>query len=427
MLIAPVGALRPLSVPAGPFSTSSCSMLNTSRETEPRSRTPSTKMLLELSKPRMNKVSPVAVLPFSPTKKVPTPGLLRSASVRVVAPCWLNRSSVMIWMVCGVSCNDWVNLGEASLSALYSPTEAPSTCTSGRVVGSGLGVLSEATWAAAGTASARLVRRVAAVRPFGERDAGVACLRDLIGFMGGLGSFGRESPWRRAMGERSAGGPGIRIASADSGARRRVAVRQMAGVGPEPEIAGSAGRAARGLEAGTVGGSRGARGVGFAFGQGFDGGDRVDGRTLPACGGTSGSGVLGACGGRRGRRGQMGCQGRAGRGRDGSRHRRKQPRQRTQQSQQRPEQGAATCVTGAGRRKEQGEPEGQPDNELIILMIIVLFRKDAPDGKAKDAKKGGFRGIRPYGECRRPVNQPRSSRVHSPPCSCLTGNLGTGE
>ena len=53
MLIAPVGALRPLSVPAGPLVTSTCSVLNTSRETEPRSRTPSTKMLLEVSKPRM--------------------------------------------------------------------------------------------------------------------------------------------------------------------------------------------------------------------------------------------------------------------------------------------------------------------------------------------------------------------------------------
>ncbi|MNO04611.1 hypothetical protein D3C81_2257090 [compost metagenome] len=67
MLIAPVGAERPLSVPAGPLATSTCSVLNTSREIEPRSRTPSTKMLLEVSKPRMKMLSPVLVLPFSPT------------------------------------------------------------------------------------------------------------------------------------------------------------------------------------------------------------------------------------------------------------------------------------------------------------------------------------------------------------------------
>ena len=53
MLIEPVGAERPVSVPAGPFSTSMRSMLNTSRETEPRSRMPSTKMLPEVSNPRM--------------------------------------------------------------------------------------------------------------------------------------------------------------------------------------------------------------------------------------------------------------------------------------------------------------------------------------------------------------------------------------
>ena len=52
-LIAPVGALRPLSVPAGPFTTSIWSMLKTSREIEPTSRTPSTKMLLLVSNPRM--------------------------------------------------------------------------------------------------------------------------------------------------------------------------------------------------------------------------------------------------------------------------------------------------------------------------------------------------------------------------------------
>ena len=50
---APVGAVRPYSVPSGPLVTSTCSILNTSRDTVPTSRTPSTKMLLEVSKPRM--------------------------------------------------------------------------------------------------------------------------------------------------------------------------------------------------------------------------------------------------------------------------------------------------------------------------------------------------------------------------------------
>ena len=50
------------------------------------SRMPSTKMLPEVSKPRMKIASPVLVLPFSPSRKV-TPGVLRSASVSVVAPC----------------------------------------------------------------------------------------------------------------------------------------------------------------------------------------------------------------------------------------------------------------------------------------------------------------------------------------------------
>ncbi len=48
-----------MSVPDGPLTTSTCSMLNMSREIEPRSRTPSTKMLLGASKPRMKIESPV--------------------------------------------------------------------------------------------------------------------------------------------------------------------------------------------------------------------------------------------------------------------------------------------------------------------------------------------------------------------------------
>ena len=41
-----------------------------------------------------------------------------SASVNVVAPCWLNRSLVITWMVCGVSCRGWMNLDEEAMSSL---------------------------------------------------------------------------------------------------------------------------------------------------------------------------------------------------------------------------------------------------------------------------------------------------------------------
>ncbi|MNT94454.1 hypothetical protein D3C72_2361520 [compost metagenome] len=93
-------------------------MLNMSRETEPRSRMPSTKMLLELSKPRMKTASPVFVLPFSPRKKVPTPAVLRSASVSVVAPCSRMICSLITWMVCGVFTSGAVNFGLAEVSVL---------------------------------------------------------------------------------------------------------------------------------------------------------------------------------------------------------------------------------------------------------------------------------------------------------------------
>ena len=61
---------------------------------------------------------PVDVLPFSPTKNVPTPGLLRNASVSVVAACCWMICLPMTLMVCGVSSNGWVNLGDCTASIL---------------------------------------------------------------------------------------------------------------------------------------------------------------------------------------------------------------------------------------------------------------------------------------------------------------------
>ena len=59
---------------------------------------PSMKMLPCVSKPRMKMESPVAVLPFSPSRNV-TPGVLRSACDNVVAPCCSSTSSLMTAMV----------------------------------------------------------------------------------------------------------------------------------------------------------------------------------------------------------------------------------------------------------------------------------------------------------------------------------------
>ncbi len=338
MLMAPVGALRPLSVPAGPFSTSTCSTLNTSREIEPRSRTPSTKMLLELSKPRMKSVSPVVVLPFSPTKKVPTPGLLRRASVRVVAPCWLNRSRVMIWIVCGVSCRDWVNLGEASLSALYWPTAVPSTCTSGNVVGSGLGALSEATCAVAGTASARLVSRVAVVRPFGERSAGVACLRDLIGFMGIQAVLGRDPRGGGRRGGRECAGRAAsrRRGRAGSGVRRRVPVGREAAVGPEMDVAVDDGGLPAEWHRMSRRGHRACGGIGLAIRQRLEGGKFGLCRRLPsglAVLAVFGKGYRGGPGAKPGRVNRFRRRERAGGLREREHH---QPGQYPRQQQRRP-------------------------------------------------------------------------------------------
>ncbi len=48
----------------------------------------------------------------SPGLIVPTPGVLRSASVRVLAPCSCISSLLMSKIVCGVSSSGWVNFGE---------------------------------------------------------------------------------------------------------------------------------------------------------------------------------------------------------------------------------------------------------------------------------------------------------------------------
>ena len=106
-----------MSAPAGPFTTSICSRLNTSRLIEPTSRMPSTKMLVWVSNPRMKMASPVCVLPFSPIWKV-IPGVLRSASLSVVAPCSCSSSFLMTVMVCGVSTSGCVSFGDDETSAL---------------------------------------------------------------------------------------------------------------------------------------------------------------------------------------------------------------------------------------------------------------------------------------------------------------------
>ncbi len=176
-LTEPVGEPRPLSVPAGPLSTSICSRLKTSREIEPMSRTPSTKMELDVSKPRMKIASPVVVLPFSPRKNAPTPGVLRSASVSVRAPCCSNSSFLMTWSVCAVSTRRSVYLGDDACSARNAFSYLPtiSTLVSGT------------------TSTGAAASMPAACAPSGSRTAASAvrmtwlrvdeCLRLVIAFM----------------------------------------------------------------------------------------------------------------------------------------------------------------------------------------------------------------------------------------------------
>ncbi len=132
---------------------------------------PSTKIALELSKPRMNTASPVLVLPFSPRKKVPTPGVLRSASVSVVAP-WSRRTcSLITCTVCGVLTNGAVNLVLAEVSALKSAATEPSTRISGST-------REGCCWAMAGAERAISVA-AAAPETWGTARA-TACFRLLI-------------------------------------------------------------------------------------------------------------------------------------------------------------------------------------------------------------------------------------------------------
>ncbi|MNF99129.1 hypothetical protein D3C84_820150 [compost metagenome] len=106
-----------MSEPAAPLTTSTCSRLNTSRLTAPRSRTPSTKVEFWVEKPRIMKVSPAEVLPFSPSCMV-MPGVLRSASIRLLAPCSRSISFLITCTVFGVSSSGWVSLLLALFSAL---------------------------------------------------------------------------------------------------------------------------------------------------------------------------------------------------------------------------------------------------------------------------------------------------------------------
>ena len=92
-------------------------MLKVSRTAVPKSRMLSMKMLFCVSKPRMLIASPLVELPFSPCCSV-MPGVLRSASVSVVATrSWIS-SFLMTVIVCGVLTSGSLNLGDCTLSAL---------------------------------------------------------------------------------------------------------------------------------------------------------------------------------------------------------------------------------------------------------------------------------------------------------------------
>lgn len=77
-----------------------------------------------------------------------------------------------------------------------------------------------------------------------------------------------------------------------------------------------------------------------------------------------------------------------------------QPGQRPRQQQRRPGKGTTGGAADAGSRRMQGSRAGQPDNEFIILMIIVLFRKGiSPNGKAWRSKKGRIPWNPPFERC----------------------------
>ena len=84
MLIVPPAEPRPPSVESEPRTIWTESTANTSRVCEARSRTPSTKMLPWLSKPRMKGRSPIGLPPSAAPKVMP--GTVRSASARLFDP-----------------------------------------------------------------------------------------------------------------------------------------------------------------------------------------------------------------------------------------------------------------------------------------------------------------------------------------------------
>ena len=115
---------------------------------------PSMKIEPCVSKPRMKIESPVAVLPFSPSRNV-TPGVLRNACDSDVAPCWFSTSLLTTAIVCGVSSSGCVNFGDETRSTFgVASLPAPATETFGRVFGSSVGRAS--AHCAAAAASARL-------------------------------------------------------------------------------------------------------------------------------------------------------------------------------------------------------------------------------------------------------------------------------
>src|SRR5690606_19920202 len=101
---------RPLSA-AGPLTTSTCPGLQASRADLPESRTPSTKMLPLVLKPRRLKSFVLLPKPFSPALKL-MPGVLRRMSVRFLAPCSWKPSRGITEMVCGVSSSGAVAFGD---------------------------------------------------------------------------------------------------------------------------------------------------------------------------------------------------------------------------------------------------------------------------------------------------------------------------
>ena len=118
---------------------------------------------------------------------MPTPGLLRSASVSVVAPCSLKRSLPITLMVRVVSSKGWLNLGEDNRPDEYTLPRLPSTWTASKSVASAAGPPLNCAAAANGAASTMPVSsdavRVDADAPVGIGNVAV-CLRLLMCAMG---------------------------------------------------------------------------------------------------------------------------------------------------------------------------------------------------------------------------------------------------